>query len=105
MAIWKHVRSVDNPADCATRGYTPEQLTDSALWQNGPPRLSLPESEWPVSSDFSTELAIRKTTTICNIITDQATNSLLLVGWLVRRFLSNTRVPLNELRRAGLSAA
>jgi hypothetical protein len=34
--IWKHVPGVQNPADCASRGVTPEELRTHPLWWNGP---------------------------------------------------------------------
>ncbi len=36
---WKHVPTEDNPADCASRGVTPEQLKSHRLWWHGPPWL------------------------------------------------------------------
>ena len=38
--IWRHVKSSDNPADCATRGLSPEQLSNFSLWWSGPRWLS-----------------------------------------------------------------
>ena len=34
-AYWSHVRTHDNPADCASRGYPPNQLRDFSLWWEG----------------------------------------------------------------------
>lgn len=33
---WNHVASLDNPADCASRGVTPTELQDAKLWWYGP---------------------------------------------------------------------
>ncbi|XP_031785921.1 uncharacterized protein LOC116417341 [Nasonia vitripennis] len=33
---WRHVKSEDNPAACATRGFSSEQLQQSSLWWEGP---------------------------------------------------------------------
>lgn len=35
---WRHVRSEDNPADCATRGFLHDQMLQgtSSLWWEGP---------------------------------------------------------------------
>ena len=33
---WKHVPGVDNPADCASRGMTPQELFQHSLWWQGP---------------------------------------------------------------------
>ncbi|XP_070139213.1 uncharacterized protein [Drosophila bipectinata] len=44
---WGHVPTQDNPADCATRGLTPLQLTQDKLWWSGPDWLQEPEDHWP----------------------------------------------------------
>ena len=33
---WQHVPTLDNPADCASRGMTPEELFQHYLWWQGP---------------------------------------------------------------------
>lgn len=38
--IWNHVRSKQNPADCASRGIMAEQLLDLDLWWKGPTWLT-----------------------------------------------------------------
>ncbi|CAG7734124.1 unnamed protein product, partial [Allacma fusca] len=35
-SCWHHVRSHDNPADCASRGINPKELEDHPLWWHGP---------------------------------------------------------------------
>lgn len=49
---WRHVRSEDNPADCASRGLTPQKLTTHHLWWTGPRWLSDPQTMWPNLSDI-----------------------------------------------------
>lgn len=44
---WQHVSSVDNPADCASRGITPQQLLHHRLWWTGPKWLKEKPNEWP----------------------------------------------------------
>ncbi|XP_043642531.1 uncharacterized protein LOC122612775 [Drosophila teissieri] len=44
---WGHVRSEDNPADLASRGVSPQELKDSALWWRGPAWLHLKQEQWP----------------------------------------------------------
>ncbi|XP_071582180.1 uncharacterized protein [Temnothorax nylanderi] len=39
-AVWNHVASRDNPADCASRGLSPHELIDHTLWWKGPAWLS-----------------------------------------------------------------
>lgn len=33
---WNHVSTADNPADCASRGLTPDELLEHQLWFQGP---------------------------------------------------------------------
>lgn len=47
---WGFVRTFDNPADLMTRGQLPKNFLKESIWQHGPPWLSHPESEWPVSN-------------------------------------------------------
>jgi hypothetical protein len=42
-----YVNTKENPADIATRGFSPEELQDSALWWNGPQWLASEQSLWP----------------------------------------------------------
>lgn len=45
---WSHVRSLDNPADCGTRGVPPDKMSSHPLWWRGPAWLSEPKSLWPI---------------------------------------------------------
>lgn len=47
---WRHVRSSDNPADCAPRGLSPSEISKHVLCWSGLSWLILPEDRWPVSS-------------------------------------------------------
>lgn len=51
---WSHVRSEDNPADLASRGSSPMDLIDNALWWQGPEWLRLPQDQWPTQSEQPT---------------------------------------------------
>ncbi|XP_044248467.1 uncharacterized protein [Drosophila takahashii] len=46
-SCWNHVRSEDNPADCASRGLLPSTLRDHTLWWTGPTWLAESPSLWP----------------------------------------------------------
>ncbi|XP_018367479.1 PREDICTED: uncharacterized protein LOC108763994 [Trachymyrmex cornetzi] len=46
---WRHVKSVDNPADILSRGLDPQKLVESSMWWHGPPFLRLDEEHWPDS--------------------------------------------------------
>lgn len=50
---WHHVRSQDNPADCASRSITPKELINHPLWWQGPSWLLLPHAQWPLSDPGS----------------------------------------------------
>ena len=54
-AVWRHVGSKDNLADCATRGSSPHELTPFTLWWQGPAWLSRPPSKWPTQPALSLE--------------------------------------------------
>ncbi|XP_076301466.1 uncharacterized protein LOC143219348 [Lasioglossum baleicum] len=43
LAQWHHVRSAENPADCASRGLSPAELPRFQLWWRGPEWLSSPD--------------------------------------------------------------
>ena len=42
---WRHVKTTDNPADCASRGLTPEQFMANKSWIKGPSVLTDPDYE------------------------------------------------------------
>lgn len=44
---WRHVPTSVNPADCASRGLSPNGLASHSLWWNGPNFLRQPEHLWP----------------------------------------------------------
>lgn len=46
------VRTAENPADVATRGATPDELSHHPLWWKGPPWLSQPSEQWPDELTF-----------------------------------------------------
>ena len=43
QAHWHHVQGQDNPADCASRGLRPTELSKHSLWWTGPLWLSTSE--------------------------------------------------------------
>lgn len=52
-ATWKHIPSAQNPADLATRGMTPKELSRSILWRHGPEFLYESKNPWPATPIFS----------------------------------------------------
>ncbi|XP_050444020.1 uncharacterized protein LOC126847685 [Adelges cooleyi] len=47
---WRHVPTEENPADCASRGLSPQQLTNHDLWWKGPTFLCQPKNTWPAQN-------------------------------------------------------
>ena len=47
---WKHVKGLDNPADCASRGLFPSELVEHPLWWSGPTWLKQSPDDWPTQS-------------------------------------------------------
>lgn len=71
---WHHVRSGDNPADCASRGITPSQLLHHRLWWTGPPWLSEEMNEWPQQSPVpaaTDEMRVRMNVAIVTASNDE----------------------------------
>lgn len=61
---WHHVRSHENPADCATRGILPQELSSHPLWWHGPDWLNQPKQLWPISTDeITTDAEIKQLST------------------------------------------
>ncbi|XP_018365039.1 PREDICTED: uncharacterized protein LOC108762506 [Trachymyrmex cornetzi] len=54
-ARWNHVSSKDNPADCASRGLSAEELFSHPLWWTGPRWLARSSTSWP-TDDHSLSL-------------------------------------------------
>ncbi|XP_076280087.1 uncharacterized protein LOC143219483 [Lasioglossum baleicum] len=53
-AIWQHVPTTDNPADCASRGLSSGELVKSHLWWHGPSWLLEDSTEWPLQPQYFT---------------------------------------------------
>nr|XP_034192204.1 uncharacterized protein LOC117609699 [Osmia lignaria] len=61
-AHWRHVPGTSNPADCASRGISTDQLQRLELWWKGPSWMALDHDHWPEQKEFSTltsELEVR----------------------------------------------
>ncbi|XP_017763967.1 PREDICTED: uncharacterized protein LOC108553538 [Eufriesea mexicana] len=44
---WRHVASLDNPADALSRGQLPSHFMNNKVWFDGPAWLNKDESHWP----------------------------------------------------------
>lgn len=111
---WHYVPSLENPADCASRGILPSKLVDHPLWWTGPPWLKESENNFPspahdfkrVSSEIKSE---EKLSVFSTLVTLDSLGNLLekyssldkiqrIVAYMLR-FLFNARRPLKK--RAG----
>ena len=101
---WNHVCSSQNPADCASRGLFPSELTEHRLWWNGPEWLRIPSDQWPSQLVVThAEMPIDEERDIClhtmvspAIIPLQQLSSftrLKRVTVWVLRFINNSRQP------------
>lgn len=84
---WNYVKTSENPADCASRGISPTQLTTHQLWWHGPEWLP---TYLPVNNQqkYETNEEMKKLQT--NVIVKQNNNE--LVGDLLARNSCLTRV-------------
>ena len=59
---WRHCPGKQNPADLPSRGTSVKELTNNAIWWNGPEFLYQPETEWPAneSTHFGDEEALKE---------------------------------------------
>ncbi|GFW99952.1 integrase catalytic domain-containing protein [Trichonephila clavipes] len=67
---WHHIPGKLNPANCATRGLSPQQLMNADYWWKGP--------DW-INNDLKEELASAKIQTTCTVEADSVLNSIPLV--------------------------
>ena len=100
---WNHVRSMDNPADCASRGLFPSELSEHQLWWDGPEWLRLPTDQWPSQTSIApAEMPTDEEKDVCLHVTvdNQAIlpvqqfssfSRLKRVTAWVRRFIDNCR--------------
>lgn len=64
---WSHVRSEDNPADCASRGLLPSELVTHSLWWNGP-KFLIDETLEPPRYQPSAEINEEKECIVANTV-------------------------------------
>lgn len=83
---WRHVKSQENPADCASRGVLPADLRNHTLWWNGPAWLQNNNITKPESFETNEELRSREQS--CATQTSQIS----LIETLLQKHSSMTRV-------------
>lgn len=119
---WNHVRSEQNPADCASRGLTPSQLKKHPLWFNGPEWLrngEIPKNKHLNQTSTQLELKVHAVTSQRtddqNIVTELLnknsciTKTIRVIAWVSRFIRSTTShrrsdygcyLTLDDIRRA-----
>ncbi|XP_071581646.1 uncharacterized protein [Temnothorax nylanderi] len=116
LATWRHVPTQLNPADCASRGISADELISHKLWWTGPPWLQGPREEWPLNKTLShtdTNLEQRaahvhtgQTRDEWNLLADVSSwPKLLRITAYIHRFLFNVRHPLTKKQESFLSAS
>lgn len=103
--LWHHVRSEDNPADCVSRGISPNELINHPLWWTGPKWLKNEDFKDNTSKeDICTELEIRKVTSLVICVDKQdgildnysSLTRLIRVTAYCLRFIKNCRTSKKE---------
>ena len=105
---WRHVPSLENPADHASRGLLPSDLLQSKLWWEGPPWLKLSASFWPppvIARMQSSLPEVRANSAVCHESIEEdhfpwkkfsSFKVLLRIAAWCRRFGYNCRAQLSE---------
>lgn len=100
IAQWAHVKSAENPADCASRGLIPRKLASHDLWWHGPKFITDGPENWPTHTPTEppadTDMEKRAKYTPCynTLSVDQMPLSLLLhrYSWLNRLLRCTTHI-------------
>ena len=103
---WNHVESLQNPADCASRGLLPSELLVYNLWWDGPHWLKLGIQHWPKqrslppndtseeADEICSHIATVSTISVCSLISLDRYSSfsrlIPVTGWILR-FIFNCR--------------
>ncbi|XP_063838111.1 uncharacterized protein LOC135087201 [Ostrinia nubilalis] len=61
---WSHVKTSENPADCASRGVSPANLINQSLWFSGPSFLRSKKVEYKKPTEIETEMEAVKVHTL-----------------------------------------
>jgi len=82
-SIWKHVSTLSNPADCASRRLYPSDLINHSLWWTGPPFLLKTPDQWPAffndtqdAGDTVPDIEVRKSVGVFMAVSSSATKLL-----------------------------
>ncbi|XP_029160297.1 uncharacterized protein LOC114932295 [Nylanderia fulva] len=111
---WHHVKSAENPADCASRGLSATEFMNHSLWFSGPSWLRTHSSTWPIQStskDISINALLEESSSASVHLTDNVTTwnlpndistwtKLIRVTAYLFRFVTNLR---NRLQGTSLN--
>ncbi|XP_065082970.1 uncharacterized protein LOC135705275 [Ochlerotatus camptorhynchus] len=95
---WYHVASMENPADCASRGVSPIELVNHALWWTGPSWLKETTTTWVSSHEdeiFEDEEMLERRAKVTCLSTNVIPNR----NYDIENFLLNRYSDLNRIRR------
>ena len=73
---WYWCESEHNIADWLTRGKKPSDIDHSSSWQEGPSFLQYPESEWPITRNYSEPQIPKQILKVANIVNASVEDSL-----------------------------
>lgn len=114
QALWRHVPSLHNPADCASRGLHPPDLLYNSSWWNGPSWLCQSEDAWPntpelkkpdsISNEFKAQVtsifvAVKSSWELLNKFS--SLDRLCRTTAYCQRFLNNSRIQISAQRQTG----
>lgn len=114
---WRHIRTLDNPADIISRGIYGDELAGQSLWWHEPTWLKKQSSEWPTRQFTSREpLPELRTPRVISLITNtEFLNNYLdrysrlrtlkrVTAWCMR-FVNNCRAATNYKKHGELEPA
>ncbi|XP_018403530.1 PREDICTED: uncharacterized protein LOC108780351 [Cyphomyrmex costatus] len=89
IVSWRHIQSSDNPVDALSRGLTPQELTNSSLWWQGPEFLRSHQDDWPSGKFTQSESGMpeMQKITVAAVSLERS-----VVDELVSKFSSLTRI-------------
>ncbi|XP_033222717.1 uncharacterized protein LOC117176572 [Belonocnema kinseyi] len=109
---WRHVPTLDNPADCISRGQGPHDFLNNTLWTHGPQWLSCHENNWPQFDFKLSEVPEKRSpkTVVSFTITQAGINILIkysnfkklqrVIAYCVR-FIRNLKIRVKTPRQMG----